>query len=250
MTMMRRAVRVVIIWSALAALAAPASAQVVHSFGFGGGVFVPRGFDTRVDGDVLVANLTQPELLPGVTGSLEFNIKKFRSYPIFGEWNVAFGKHLELGFGLAYQQRAVPSRYRDLVNGAQNNADIEQTLRLRVIPATAVVRFLPVGDAGAVQPYAGAGLAILSFRYAEAGEFVDTADFAIFQDRFVASGTTGGAVLLGGPRMPMGGDIYAFTIEGRYQVAKADTGGINAGFLGDRIDLGGGSLTFGFLIRY
>ena len=247
---MQRTIRGLCLTFVVLGLAAPASAQVVHSLGLGAGLFVPRGYDTRVDGDVWVANLTQPDVLPGVSGSLDFDIGKFRSYPIFGEWNVAFGRHLEVSAGLAFSSKKVSSRYLDLVNGERNNAEIEQDLRLRMIPITGVVRFLPFGDATGVQPYAGVGIAAVNFRYTETGEFVDPTDFTIFNDRYVATGTAVGPVLLAGLRLPIGGDVYAFTLEGRYQFVNGDTGGADNGFLGDRLDLSGGMVNFGFLVRF
>ena len=57
-------------------------------------------------------------------------------------------------------------------------------------------------------------------------------------------------LVLGGLRMPIGGDIYALTFEGRYQWGSADSGGAANEFLGDKIDLGGGSISFGFLVRF
>ena len=246
----------------LATLPAIAAAQVVHSVSFGAGIFFPRSFDTRVDGDVLVANLTQPEIpgFPGTTSSLDFGastpsgqIGKFRSYPVFGEWHIGFSDRLEAGVGVGYFGKKVDSRYRDLVNFARNNEDIRQTLRLRAIPITAVARFLPLGDPAGVQPYVGAGVAIIPFKYSETGEFVDLNDLdnlPIFNDKFEKSGTALGALLLGGVRLPLGGDVYAFNIEGRYQFASGDIGGANNGFLGDKIDLGGGSLNFSFLVRF
>jgi len=248
---MRTLVRAGCLMLAAMAVAAPASAQVVHSLTLGAGLFMPRGFDTRVDGDVLYANLTQPDVLPGVNGSLDFDVKDFRSGTVFGEWNLAFGDRLEVGAGVGYQGRKVRSRYLDLIHGERpQRPEIEQDLRLRVIPVTGVVRFLPFGRAGSVQPYAGFGITVMNWRYSETGEFVDTTDFAIFQDRYIASGTTAGPVLLFGVRLPMGGDIYGLTLEYRHQWASGDTGGFDAGFLGDKFDLGGGHLNFGFLIRF
>jgi hypothetical protein len=226
---------------------------VVQSLGLGVGVFMPRGFDGRVDGDVLVANLTQP-IIPGTnppsTGSLDFEIGKFRAMPFFGEWNVAINRNIEISAGVGFSNKKVDSVYRDLVNGARGGAEIEQDLRLRLIPITGVVRFLPFGDATGVQPYVGGGVAAVNFRYTEAGEFVDPSDLAVFTDRYVASGTAVGGLILGGVRLPMGGDVYAFTVEGRFQFAKGNTGGATAGFLGDRIDLSGGAVNFGLLIRF
>lgn len=239
----------------LMALPAIAAAQVVHSVSFGAGIFWPRSLDTRADGDVLVANLTQPDIpgYPGTTSSLEFEIGKFRSIPIFGEWHIGFSDRIEAAVGVGYFGKKVDSRYRDLVNSARNNEDIRQTLRIRAVPITGVVRFLPLGDPAGVQPYVGAGVSIIPFKYTETGEFVDLNDLVnlpIFNDQFEASGTAFGGLILAGIRLPMGGDVYAFNIEGRYQFAKGDTGGADNGFLGDKLDLGGGSLNFSFLVRF
>ena len=51
--------------------------------------------------------------------------------------------------------------------------------------------------------------------------------------------------------MPLGGDIYGADRRGPYQFGNGNTGGDDAGFLGDKIDLSGGTtLSFGFLIRF
>ena len=234
-------------------LAPPASAQVVQSVQFGVGGFFPRGVDSRDLDDVLVANLNQPDVagFPGITSSLEFDIKDFRGWSLFGEWNVGFGDRVELGIGAAYYSKKVPSRYRDLEHGERPaRPDIEQDLGLRVLPITAVVRFLPFGRPSDFQPYVGAGIGMLNFRYSEIGEFVDPETLEIFPGHFTKTGTTAGPIVLGGIRMPLGGDVYALTLEGRYQWGSGDTGGAANEFLGDKIDLGGGSLNFGFLIRF
>lgn len=251
--MMRLLLRVSCLTVLLLGIAAPASAQVVHSVTMGAGFFWPRGFEGRVDGDVLVADLTQP-IIPGTvppsTGSLQFEIGDFRSFPVFGEYNLTFGDRVEASFGVGYSQRKVDSVYRDLVNSARGGAEIEQDLSLRMIPFTAVVRFLPFGDAGSFQPYVGAGFTAVNFRYSESGEFVDPTDLAVFHDQFVASGTSVGGMILGGIRMPLGGDVYAFQVEGRYQFVSGDTGGAANGFLGSKIDMSGGTLMGGLVIRF
>jgi hypothetical protein len=223
-------------------LALPASAQVVQSFSAGIGAFFPRGFDTRVDGDTLVADLTD-------ANPLFFHIGDFKTANVFGEWNVALNDHVEVGAGLSFQRRTVHSFYRDLEDDT-TGFDITQRLRLRLVPVTAVVRFMPVGRAGDVQPYVGVGGGAALFRYSEDGDFVDPSDLSIFSDRFTVTGAAPIGLVLGGVRFPMGGDIYGFTIEGRYQFGSGDTGGIDKGFLGDKIDLGGGQLNFGFLVRF
>jgi hypothetical protein len=238
----------------VAAVATPASAQIVQSLGFGAGWFSPRSFDTRTNGDVLVADLTQPDVpgYPGVSSSLSFEIGKFRGVPMFGEWNVGMGRHIEVSAGMSYYTKKVDSAYLDLVNGAKGNSDIEQVLRLRMIPITAIARFLPFGDPTGVQPYVGIGIAAVTYRYSETGEFVDLNDpgLQIFSDRYSTTGTAVGPVLVGGVRLPLGGDVYAFTVEGRYQRVNGKTGGATAGFLGDTLDLSGATVNFGFLVRF
>jgi hypothetical protein len=231
-------------------MGAPASAQVVQSFQVGVGGFFPRGLDARVAEDVLLRNFVGEPLpaFPTLTDSLAFQIKDFRSGHAFGEWNVAIGPHLEIGAGIGIHGRSVPTLYRDLVDPDQ--FDIEQTLRLRTVPITALVRFMPFGGFNSVQPYVGVGVSALLFRYSEIGSFVDPVTLDIFDERFVTTGTAFGPLLAGGIRVPLGGDVYALSLEGRYQYGSGKTGGEAKGFVADKIDLGGGQFTVGFLVRF
>ena len=236
-------------------VAAPASAQVVHSLNLGGGAFFPRGEDTRAEGDVLLANLTNRGTVPGMDDSLLFFVKDFRSGQFTGEWTIGFGSHVEVAAGVGFYNRKVPSIYRDFVfrdPDTGERREIAQDLRLRVVPLTAVARFL-LGRPGNVQPYVGAGVGLFNYRYSEIGEFLDTSnpdDVVLFDERYIAKGNAPGALLLGGIRFPLGGDIYGLNLEYRYQFAKGDTGGADVGFLGDKIDMSGGNLTFSFMIRF
>ncbi len=226
--------------------AVPASAQAVHSVTFGGGVFVPRGCTDRID---CRANRGSDDVLVEDLNSLAFRIKDFRGGQVFGEWNITFDERVEVSLGGGFYRRTVPSVYADFVD--IDLTEIEQDLRLRVIPVSAVVRFLPFGHAGQVQPYLGGGVAALNWKYSETGEFVDfTNNNTIFDDHYVASGTVLAPVLLGGLRMPINGDVYALNAEFRYQWGKGDTGGAQNGFLADKINLGGLNFTLGFQIRF
>lgn len=218
--------------------AAAASAQVVQSVQIGVGGFFPRGEDTRPNDDVLIKDLNN-------FNRMLFLISDFRGATISGEWNIGFGRNVEVGIGTGYFRRTVPSIYADVT--FPSGQEIEQTLRLRVIPVTAVVRFLPLGNPAGFQPYVGAGVSALNFRYSEIGDFVDDFDNSIFNARFITSGTATGPVLLGGFRAPLGGDIYAFTTELRYQWGR---GNLPSDFLGSQVDLGGLHLNFGVLVRF
>jgi hypothetical protein len=229
--------------------ATPASAQVVHSIQFGAGLFAPRscspGSTTHLDcrakrgsDDVLVEDLN----------SLAFDVRDFRGASVFGEWNITFDDRVELGFGAGFYRRTVPSVYRDFVD--IDLTEIEQDLQLRIIPVSAIVRFMPINKAGQTQPYIGGGVAALNWKYTEKGEFVDfNNNNNIFEDIYTASGTTLAPVVLGGIRFPINGDVYALNLEARYQFGKGNLGNDN-GFLAEKINLGGFNFTAGFQIRF
>jgi len=238
-------------------IAVPASAQVVHSLHFGVGGNFPKGAGSRGSDDVLLRNyFGEPfEFDPTVTDALSFEFGDFRSGYLFGEWNVAFGDHVEIGAGLGLTRRTVPTIYLDVEDQA-TQVPIFQSLHLQVIPVTGLVRFLPFGNASTVQPYVGAGVSLLSFRYRERGEFVDSFDGTIFDAVYQTSGAAFGGVVVGGIRFPVKGDVFAITIEGRRQFGTGDLGtdltdsDETNDFLADKIDLGGTQFTGGLLIRF
>jgi len=221
-----------------AVFAAPASAQIVQSLHLGAGGFFPRGYDSRASGDVLVEDLN----------SLAFTIKDFNSWNVFGEWLVGFGPHIEVSAGVSYYKGSAPTIYQDLTH--PDGTEIQQELGLRVVPITAMVRFLPIGRASSVQPYFGIGLSALPYRYTESGEFVDYSDYSTFKNRYVATGTAIGAATAIGARIPIKGDIWGLTTEWRYQFGTGETGGLAAGFLNDKIDLSGNYFNVGLLVRF
>jgi hypothetical protein len=236
--MVRNLIRATLLLLFTTLMAAPASAQIVQALHVGGGGFIPRGYDGRVSGDVLVEDLN----------SLAFKVKDFSSGQVFGEWLVGVGNHVEVGASLGYYRGGAPTVYRDLTH--PNGTEIEQDLRLRIIPVTGMVRFLPIGRPSGVQPYVGIGLSALNYRYTESGEFVDYADYSTFRERYIASGTAVGPVWALGVRFPINGDIWGLTTEWRYQMGSGKTGGLPKGFLNDKIDLGGSNINFGVLVRF
>ena len=246
---MRLSIRTSSLALAVLLTAVPASAQVVHSMQIGGGLFFPRGIDARDPDDVLVRNFfgEQIQTLPaGFTDALAFEVKDFRGGRVFGEWNIGLGPRVEVGVGLGYYRKTVPTVMRDVTDG---DFEIEQEMHLRITPVTALVRFLPFGRPGDVQPYVGAGVSMLNFRYSEIGQFVDTNNADIFSSSETVTGSAPGGVLLGGVRFPLGGDIYGLAVEGRYQFGKGNIP-TSSPLPADKVDLSGGELNFSFLVRF
>ena len=82
-----------------------------------------------------------------------------------GEYLTALGDNFDAGLGVGYYQRTVPTVYTDFVNA--NGTEIEQDLKLRIVPFTATVRWLPMGHHNGVEPYIGAGVGVFNYRYSE-----------------------------------------------------------------------------------
>ena len=216
-------------------IVAPAQAQQ-QSVSFSLGYFAVRGEDARISDDVLVENLSL----------FSFDLAGFNNASVGGEWLIGLGEYLEAGVGLGFYRRTVASVYDDFVDA--DGSEIKQDLKLRVIPFTATVRFLPLGQSGAFQPYVGGGLGLFAWRYSEVGEFVDFSDFGIFRDRFVADGNSAGSVILGGLRAPFGSRFSAGG-EVRYQRAQG-TVGVGNGFLNESLDLGGLTTQVTFQVKF
>jgi hypothetical protein len=201
--------------------AGDASAQQTLNFSLG--LFTPRGEDARTEGDVLNAN----------RNFLAFDIGDFRSASVGAEWLVPLGNFVEAGAGVSFSRRTVSSVYSDFTDN--DGTEIEQDLRLRLVPVAFTVRVLPLGQANALQPYFGAGLGVIRWRYSESGEFIDFArNREIFRDQFVAEGSETGPIVVAGLRF--GGETVSAGGEIRYHSAEAD---LDDRFAGSKIDLGG-----------
>ena len=219
--------------------AEPAAAQQTLNFTFG--YFTARGEDARVEGDILNDHR-------GAAASLVFDIKDFNSGVIGGEWLVPLGRFVEAGAGVSFSRRTVASVYEDFVDS--DGSEIEQDLRLRRVPVDLTVRVLPLSQDSGLQPYFGGGLSVISWRYSEAGEFVDfSRGNAIFRDQFVASGSATGPVILGGLRFA--GDSLSAGGEVRYHSASGDLGtGFGSTSAEPKIDLGGWTYQFNIGVRF
>ena len=219
------------------ATASPAAAQQTLNFSLG--YFAVRGEDARVDGDVLTENRSL----------LVYDISDFSGATVGGEWLVPLGEYFEGGAGVAFSRGTVASVYEDFVD--DDGTEIDQDLRLRIVPISFTIRVLPLGQSSGVQPYFGAGLGIFNWRYSESGEFVDfgTSRPTIFRDSFVESGSETGPVVLGGIRFAT--STFSAGGEVRYHSADAALGSEFALLTDEpRIDLGGWTYQFTIGFRF
>ena len=198
------------------------------------GIFAVRGEDARVEGDALVVN----------RDIYLFDFEDFTSGSVGAEYLFGLGEFLEAGAGIGFTSRGVDTIYEDFER--PDGTEIEQTLKLRVVPMMATVRILPLGRSGAFQPYVGGGLGIYNWRYSETGDFIDFTlpSRPIFRESYTASGTALGPVAVFGARFPLG----ALMIGGEMRYQKAEGELDENDFLAPKLDLGGFhySATVGF----
>jgi hypothetical protein len=209
---------------ALMSAVAPATSSAQQSINFYLGGFVPHGEDARDRDDVLRNNLN----------FLSFDISDFNGFTAGADYLVGLGDWLDAGLGIGAYKRTVGSFDRDFQKPSGDL--VEQDLKLRIIPITATIRFLPLGHTDGVEPYIGAGVGILNYRYSESGEFVDVSERTTFRGSFVGKGTATGPLILAGVRFPVG--MIGVGGEVRYQKAHGDLPD-DQDFSGSRIDLGG-----------
>lgn len=201
------------------------------------GYFALKGLESRVAEDVLLNNLQN-------THPLLFEVKDFNSVTFGAEYLLGLGSNFEAGVGVGYSQRTVPTVYADLTR--PGDVEIEQELKLRQVPVSFTGRVLLLPRGSSVEPYIGAGIVAIRYRYSEVGDFVD--DFLdIFPARYVAEGVAVGPTILGGIRAP----VNNWTVGGEVRWQKAEGKNLfDAGFLGDRLDLGGWHANFTFGVRF
>ena len=209
---------------------APSRAEAQQSINVYLGGFVPRGLGDRVADDVLFEN----------DATLLFDVRDFRGVTAGGEYLVGFGEFFDGGLGIGIYSRTAPAIDLDFVN--QDGSDIEADLKLRIVPITATIRYLPLGHHDAIVPYIGGGVGIYNWRYTETGDFV-AANGDIIHGAFAGSGTTVGPVILGGVRVPIGRSGSGIGGEIRYQRGTGDLPS-DQGFAGSKIDLGGFNYLF------
>ena len=98
------------------------------------GAFFPTSLDSRVEGDTIFENRS----------SLLFDFEDFRGFTAGADWTMGLTDYIEVGADISVYRKSVPSIYRSFFNDL-DGSEIAQDLKLRMIPVTGSVRFLPLG---------------------------------------------------------------------------------------------------------
>lgn len=221
----------------LALLVAGASRAGAEGLDLRIGAYFPRGNETlfQDDRDLYLVGKSD---FNGVYGGIEYNHVLID--------NVEIAVHLD-GYS-----RTVNTSYRNYTR--PDGGEIEQSLRLTMVPLGVSLRLVPTSKRARIAPYVGGGVDAVFYKYEEYGDFIDFGDptLPIIGDAFVADGAAFGVHVLGGLRVYLNRDI-AIVAEGRYQWAKANMGDDFAPpepGLVNRIDLSGATFTVGVHVRF
>jgi hypothetical protein len=223
--------------------ARPVLAQ--QSVDFYVGYSILRGDQTfATDGSSVISGRVADDALSGNAnpGGFNFDLSDFHGVTGGFDWIIGLNENFDVSLGLGLYSKTARSRYVYYFN-PDTGADITQEFRLRNVPFTAAVRFLPLGRHDAIIPYIGGGVGVNFWRYEEAGQFIDfsQADLPVFSNSYPVSGTAVGPVLLGGVTIPFGS--FGFGGQIRYQRAAGSLP-TNQGFYGSKIDVGGMNYLF------
>jgi len=229
-----------VVWGALV-LAVPASASAGNLTIRAGGFF-PRAesnlFDDISDlytregsGDAQPPGIQKSDW-KGFTGGIAYFSK--------------VAPNVELGVSVDGYGRRIDTSYRNYTR--PDGSEVQQTLRLRMVPIGLSVRFGPTSRRARLAPYLEVGGDAISYKYEEFGDFIDffDPDLPILADSFLSEGFGFGFHVAGGLKVPINPD-FSIVGEGRYQRAKHE---MADDFRNNEIDLSGWSATVGFNIRF
>ena len=175
---------------------------------------------------------------------------------VFGgaEFSFTPSDHVEIGVHLDGYGRQVDTNYRDYVR--PSGREIQQGLKLTLVPLGATLRFLPADRYATVSPYVGIGPDLVFYKYEEFGDFIDFQSpgpgLDIVPDHFRSDGARPGFHVTGGLRFRVGHD-FGILGEGRYQWVKATLGDDFRAQPGQdalRLDMSGWSAVVGLSIRF
>jgi opacity protein-like surface antigen len=165
------------------------------------------------------------------------------------EYNRRLQDKLELGFHIDGYGRTRFTSYVNYTRDDPDQSEIEQELRLSVIPIGLSVRLLPLGARRTLAPYVAVGADLVVWRYSEFGDIIDfdSTDWDVVPVDRSASGVAPGLHVAAGVRVPLSYD-FALTAEVRYLKAKVQEMG--QPFEVYEIDPSGASATFGVNLRF
>jgi hypothetical protein len=192
----------------------------------------------------------ESELWTVNTETFDFDVGDF-NYLMGGvELDLELTNHLDIAIGFDGYSRRVDSTYRDFVR--DDGTEIFQSFKLKVLPITGGLRFLPVGKFRRLIPHVALGAGLYYFDYQEQGDFINSASLQIFPGAFSDRGLVpgiqagAGAEYLFSEGIDPGEGWYLFGQFRRHWVSAELAGD----FTEEDLDLGGSEIAFGLSLRF
>ena len=125
--------------------------------------------------------------------TFNFDVSTF-NYVMGGvELDLELTTFLDVAIALDGYSRRVSAHYLDFIR--EDGSEIQQSFKLKVLPITGGLRYLPVRKFHRFIPHVAAGVGLYYFDYQEAGDFVNLSSSAIFPSTFQDRGLTPGAYI-------------------------------------------------------
>lgn len=184
------------------------------------------------------------------TETFDFDVGDFNYWMGGVELDLELTNYLDVAIGFDGYSRRVDSTYRDFVR--DDGAEIPQSFKLKVLPVTGGLRFLPMGKSRRVIPHVAIGTGLYYFDYQEQGDFINRTSFAVFPGTFHDNGLALGLQAGAGAEYRLSDGIdpgEGWFVFGQYRRhwASAELAG---DFGGEALDLGGSELAFGVSLRF
>jgi hypothetical protein len=192
----------------------------------------------------------ESELWTVNTETFDFDVGDF-NYLMGGvELDIELTNYLDVAIGFDGYSRRVDSAYRDFVR--DDGDEISQSFKLKVLPITGGLRFLPAGKFRRLIPHVAVGAGLYYFDYQERGDFISTGSSQIFLGTFSDRGLVPGLQAGAGAeyRFSEGidpGEGWYFFGQFRRHWVSAD---LADDFTGEKLDLGGSEFAFGLSLRF
>lgn len=130
-----------------------------------------------------------------MTTELTLDRSDFRAAGVSGEIALLLGERWDVAGAIGAAESSRASEYRDFIGS--DGLPIEQTTRLRMVPASATLRFYPLARGRSISslswiptrttPYVGAGGGVTWYTLEQSGEFIEHATGDIFQNSYTSS---------------------------------------------------------------
>lgn len=162
------------------------------------------------------------------------------------EFTKTVSPNVELALSVEGYGREIDTSYRDFTR--PSGREIEQTIKVEMVPTSAIVRFMPSGRYRKLTPYVGGGASAVWWSYEEFGDFIDfyDPDRRVSFDSFKSTGTAFAMVANGGLRYRLNTDMQ-LTADFRYFFGEGKMGG---DFHPNKIDVSGPAVSVGFRMSF